>query len=131
MALPKGIITNCRCSSQLFAALLHCELQRAGVQKQRIVLEHPFDPGEPRRRFDIAVPDLMVAIECDGWGHRCAQRFARDRHRDRTALELGWHVLRYTTDEIGHRTGATVDQVVRVIRKRLETEQPRSGRENS
>jgi very-short-patch-repair endonuclease len=120
MSLPPGLKTGCRCNEHLFAALLTQELRLAKLPPQRMVTQHRFDPDSPNRAFDIAFPDLMLAIEVDGWGHRVSQRFRADRQRDRTALELGWHVLRYTTDELNREPGKAAEQVVRVIRHKLE-----------
>jgi hypothetical protein len=64
------------------------------------VCEFPM-PWAPHRRFDVAFPNTLVAIEWDSirW-HTQKRRFQSDRERDRLAIEHGWRVLRFTWHDL-------------------------------
>lgn len=86
------------------------------------VREHRFAP--PRRwRFDLAWPDLMVAVEVDGgqWvqgSHQRGWRVASDAEKRNAAAVAGWLVLTYTTEQV--MSGAAASEVERVVRQRKE-----------
>ena len=73
--------------------------------------EYRFAP--PRRwRFDMAWPDQMVAVECEGgvWTrgrHTRGAGFIADCEKYNTAALQGWKVLRFTSEHI-HRGDALV-----------------------
>ena len=74
--------------------------------------EYRFAP--PRRwRFDMAWPDKMVAVECEGgiWGgkgrHVRGAGFTADCEKYNMAALQGWKVLRFTAEHI-HRGDALV-----------------------
>jgi len=47
--------------------------------------------------IDFAYPDLLLAIETDGYAwHGDREAFDRDRDRDIELQTLGWRVLRFT-----------------------------------
>lgn len=86
------------------------------------VTEHRFDP-ERRWRFDVAWPDERVAVELEGgtWlsgRHTQAQGFQGDCDKYNRAVELGWRVLRYTTNDVRQRSAEMLDQVTRVLNQR-------------
>lgn len=74
----------------------------AGV-KIEPVTEHKFFEGR-RWKFDVALPELRLAFECDGgkWhgGHRRGKALEADYERQNTAIMEGWRVLRFTNDQI-------------------------------
>jgi hypothetical protein len=52
-----------------------------------------------RFRLDLAYPEHMIAIECDGWDvHRTRTAFDADRTRDLLLTRAGWTVLRFTSE---------------------------------
>ena len=72
------------------------------------------DRNKKWRRFDLAFPETLVAIELDGWEtHGTRAAFQNDRARDRALQLLGWRILRYTWDDIMYRP----DQVLAEIRE--------------
>jgi very-short-patch-repair endonuclease len=91
-------------------------LQRAGVADGVRECAVPWDPD---RRFDVAWPDVRVAVEWDSrrW-HGALQRMAYDRRRDRAAAINGWVVIRFTWDEVVTRPDRVVDDVRSLIRAR-------------
>lgn len=70
-------------------------------------------------RFDWCWPGRMVAAEYEGgtYGgksrHTTAAGFREDCVKYSLAAELGWRVLRYTSDHV--RSGAAVAQLARVL----------------
>lgn len=72
-----------------------------------VVVEHLFCP-ERRWRFDVAVPDLLLAFEVEGVGrtqdskfgrHQSIGGFIRDCEKyNHAALE--WQVFRFTTKQV-------------------------------
>ncbi len=78
--------------------------------------EYPI-PWSPRRRFDDAFPSHRLAVEWDSLRfHGQRDAFEADRHRDRSALEHGWRVLRFTWVDVTE----TPDRVVQTVRRMLD-----------
>jgi hypothetical protein len=77
--------------------------------------EYPM-PWAQRRRFDIAFPTHLVAIE---WGsirwHTQKRAFQMDRERDRLAIEHGWRVLRFTWLDLRDDPNGTIDSIRAVL----------------
>lgn len=65
-----------------------------------------------RYEIDFAYPDLMLAIEVDGYGpHASRKAFQSDRYRQNVLVGRGWTVLRFTWADVVKRP----DHVARVI----------------
>lgn len=79
------------------------------------ITEFPL-PWSPHRRFDLAFPDHLVAIEWDSrrW-HTQAEAFDRDRYRDREAIVHGWRVLRFTWEDVHSRPERVLETVRAVL----------------
>lgn len=80
------------------AALLS-QILAAGLP--RPVEEHPFS-ADRKWRFDLAWPDLLLAVEQEGgtWTagrHVRPKGFEEDARKYNEAILLGWRVLRFTT----------------------------------
>jgi very-short-patch-repair endonuclease len=77
--------------------------------------EYPM-PWAQRRRFDIAFPTHLVAIEWDSirW-HTQKRAFQMDRERDRLAIEHGWRVLRFTWLDLRDDPNGTIDSIRAVL----------------
>lgn len=72
-----------------------------------------------RWRFDFAIPERKVAIECEGgiWTggrHTRGAGFENDCEKYNAAAELGWCVLRFTKRMI--ESGEAIKQVERALR---------------
>lgn len=64
-------------------------------------------------RVDAAVPELLLAIEVDGFEHHSTpEAFQQDRTRQNALVALGWTVLRFTWNDVVRRP-AHVAQVIR------------------
>jgi very-short-patch-repair endonuclease len=73
------------------------------VQQHRVIL------GARRCRIDLAYPDLMLAIEVDGWEHhRSRTTFDEDRARANDLVVAGWNVLRFTSTMTNEQAIETV-----------------------
>lgn len=85
-------------------------------------LEHRFHP--PRRwRFDVALLDVMVAVEIEGGmyvpgggAHQRQERFKADMEKYNTAAEDGWTLLRVLWEHV--IDGTALALVRRVARER-------------
>ena len=51
-------------------------------------------------RYDIALTDLLIDIELDGWEHFSGNRPEKDKIRDALSTKYGWIVLRLKNDKI-------------------------------
>lgn len=82
--------------------------------------EYPI-PWAPRRRFDDAFPAHQLAVEWDSIRyHGQRDAFEVDRRRDRSALEHGWRVLRFTWSDVTERPDGVIETVRRTLRCRAE-----------
>jgi hypothetical protein len=53
-------------------------------------------------RVDGAYPDIMLALEADGYEwHSAKAEWLRDRRRQNALVALGWAVLRFTWEDAG------------------------------
>ncbi|MFC7787345.1 endonuclease domain-containing protein [Microbacterium sp. MAHUQ-60] len=73
-----------------------------------------------RRRFiarvDLAYPELKIAIEYEGDGHRTSrEQWRRDIQRQRDLEDRGWIVIRLTQQDLGSASGAFLSRVRRAI----------------
>ena len=66
----------------------------------RLSFQHPVG----RYRIDFAYPELLIAIEVDGYGpHSSRAAFQSDRERQNLLVALGWTVLRFTWADVVRR----------------------------
>lgn len=75
--------------------------------------------GRFMARLDAAYPDLLLAIEIDGFSaHSSPDAFQRDRTRQNRLVALGWTVLRFTWADVVHDP-TLVASTIRQARTRL------------
>lgn len=76
-------------------------------------------PWSPRQRFDLAYPDLRIAIELDGrhW-HDRPDAFQTDRERDRMAARHGWVVVRFTWLDLQRDPAGFIRTIVDLLASR-------------
>ena len=78
--------------------------------------QHPVTVGGTDRRIDFAYPELMLALEVDGFEfHATAEGFAADRVRGNDLALAGWTVLHFTWHQVVHRPG----HVASILRQAL------------
>lgn len=83
-------------------------------------LEHAFHPVR-KWRFDLAWPDLKIAVECEGIKrgeksrHTTPEGYTGDTEKYNAAAELGWFVFRYVPKQIYDHSA--ILQIERVLRK--------------
>lgn len=65
-------------------------LHRIGVRPGDLLQQYPVG----RYRLDFADPDVLIAIEADGFFHRMPGAAERDRKRDEWLLSQGWFLFR-------------------------------------
>lgn len=87
---------------------LEAQLVRRGLPlPEREVRFHP----TRKWRFDLAYPDVKLAIECEGgtWvrgRHSRGKSFEADCEKYAEAVLLEWRILRATTDQVKNGTAA-------------------------
>ena len=102
--------------SDLESALLAVILD-AGLP--RPVLQHPVRLDGQRYRIDMAYPEMMVAIEADGFVvHSGRSVFEDDRSRQNALALAGWTVLRFTWRQVCTRPGWVVAQICDALDRR-------------
>lgn len=82
--------------------------------------EYLFNRPDTKHRFDLVFPAQMVAIEMEGGTftggrHTRGVGYAQDCWKYNRAAELGWRVLRYTTDMINNDPEQVIMQIARVL----------------
>lgn len=75
--------------------------------------------GRVVARLDMAYPQLRLAVEYDGQGHRTRYQQAVDARRLRELDEHGWTVLCFTSTEVFTDPDGVADAVRRAIARRL------------
>ena len=83
------------------------------------VSNHPLRiGGDVVAYLDIAFPDVLLAIEIDGWAwHTDPERFQRDRKRQNALVAAGWTVLRFTWADLIERPEQVLATVVRTLHR--------------
>ena len=78
-------------------------------------------PGR-RFRIDIALPDLFIAIEVDGWSHHGQHRkaHAADRVRQNLVAVQGWMILRFTAGQIFKELEAVMALIEAAVQRQHE-----------
>lgn len=78
------------------------------------VFQHPVG----RYRIDFAYPNLMIAIEVDGYRARSTRRrFQSDTDRQNHLTGLGWTVLRFTWNDVVRRPRYVAEVIRRELRR--------------
>lgn len=94
---------------------------------QAVSLAHPTAVRElkgaiPGRRFriDIALEDVKIAIEVDGWQHHGKYRKAHESDRERQNLFAvhGWLILRFTAGQIFKDITGVMETIAAACRQR-------------
>ena len=71
--------------------------------------------------LDIAFPEVLLAIEIDGWAwHSDPERFQHDRRRQNALVAAGWTVLRFTWADLIERPEQVLATVVRTLARLSE-----------
>jgi very-short-patch-repair endonuclease len=84
-----------------YPLFVHCIIQTTGYTPKE---EYRFHPKR-RWRFDLAIPELKVAIEIEGgiWTggrHTRGTGYQKDMEKYNAAQMLGWKVFRYTPQQL-------------------------------
>jgi len=108
----------------LAAEILWNEIDAAGLEIADPLFELAF-LDERNWRFDLAWPLILLAIECDGLGmagrpggHQNPKGIRNQNEKRNAAIEAGWRVLVYPSDQITQnkkRRHRIAHQVIRVI----------------
>ncbi len=80
------------------------------------VLQHPVRCGEYRFLLDLAWPDHLLAVECEGFQfHRTPGQLAWDEMRRNRLQLLGWTVLGYARVRVREEPFAVIREVQRAL----------------
>jgi very-short-patch-repair endonuclease len=110
---------------------LRLQLLRGGLPVPEVQYEVLDEYGFLLARFDLAYPQVKLAIEYDGSDHYTRSRGERDRERDAVLATYGWATLRFGRHHIGAaQTVGTVRDIlaVRGFRAEFDTTQLRLHR---
>ena len=81
--------------------LLLDKLRDLVVRELAISLGRPRQPGYPTSyKVDLAIPQVLLAIEIDGPGHSTQTARSKDAKKQAKLESLGWRVLRYSNQAI-------------------------------
>lgn len=79
-----------------------------------LVSQYPIENG--RYRLDFAYPAAKVGIELDGYTyHSNRDAFTRDRQRQRDIEATGWHIIRFSGDELRHDVRKCVQEAAHFL----------------
>lgn len=93
-------------------------LLRAHGLPEPVVQHRVLDGFRLVARTDLAYPDLKIAIEYEGDGHRTsAEQWRRDIQRQRELEALGWIVIRLTQEDLDD-ADALIDRIRAAIASR-------------
>lgn len=67
-----------------------------------------------RYQYDIAIIDLLIDIETDGWEHKLENRKTTDVIRDQLSQQYGWIVLRFDNEELDKMSD---DEIFNILNK--------------
>lgn len=82
-----------------------------------------YEDGRFVARPDFAYPELLIAIEVDGWethGTPAAMRLDFERQND--LEQLGWTVLRFTWYDVTRRPSYVADHIANALRRKSGVE---------
>lgn len=69
-------------------------------------------------RIDAAYPDVLLAIEVDGYeSHASPEAFQRDRARQNYLVALGWTVLRFTWHDVVHNAAHVATTILAMLHR--------------
>jgi hypothetical protein len=104
--------------SDALAELVLAETMRAMGSPQP-AYHHLIHVGAEVFEADFAYPELMLAIEVDGYGpHTTPAQFEEDRRRQNLIVEVGYMVQRYTAKRVLSRPRSVAEDVERIRRAR-------------
>ena len=82
-----------------------------------------FQNGRFIARADLAIPELRLAIEADGYGtHALRPGFERDHERLALLQAAGWTLLAFTATQIRERPNWVRDVIMRTARRLLSAQ---------
>lgn len=91
---------------------------RSGLPEPEVQHE-VFDDGLFIARIDLAYPELKIAIEYEGDGHRTDRdQWRRDIQRQRDLEDRGWIVIRLTQADLADGSAALLARIRRAIASR-------------
>ena len=98
--------------------LLRLVIVAAGLPEPVIAAPVEVAGGRLTLHPDLAYPDLRIAIEYEGDGHREARRWERDIERRELLEDAGWRVIRITHRALVGDPDAVVERIHRARRTR-------------
>lgn len=98
-----------------------CELV-TGVGLRPELQHEVYDRGRFVARLDLAIPELKLAIEADGYAtHALRPGFERDRERLALLSAAGWTTLAFTAAQIRERPEWVAEVIMRTVRRLATT----------
>jgi very-short-patch-repair endonuclease len=132
MKQTKLFATRCLPSEPTEAAKILKKASRRNLAEAFVLLWGERDPEpvrefrfcERRWRFDLAWPDVRVAVEIDGGmfvrgGHNRGPQITKDHEKRNAAVLLGWRVLVYTTIDMNKRPVQVIEEIEAFVKSRV------------
>jgi very-short-patch-repair endonuclease len=116
LALLRKVVTELRPEFEShLEEVLDGGLRAAAVAGFRPQFEIRAVNGDVVARCDFADPLARLDVETDGFAYHASrvQQQADDR-RDRRLLRMGWHTVRFTTDDVLRNLDATVREIIAI-----------------
>jgi hypothetical protein len=101
--------------------LLRLLIIAAGLPEPAIGPAVPVAGGSLMLHPDLAYPDVRIAIEYEGDGHRDAGRWERDIERRELFEDAGWRVIRVTRHALFDEPGTLITRIRRARAARSTT----------
>jgi hypothetical protein len=72
-------------------------------------------------KIDLAMPELMIGVECDGKSHNSPSGRMRDAKKDAKLQAMGWTILRFWNQEILNDTTECVSKILALVQRASTT----------
>jgi very-short-patch-repair endonuclease len=78
--------------------------------------QHPID----RFIVDFYCAEAKLCIEIDGSSHLASEQKEYDKARTEFLEVLGYHVIRFTNNDVRYNIHSVVDEITKVVEKRIK-----------
>lgn len=108
-------------------------LNKIGIKYEHNYIVHYHENTLNRRyQYDVAIVNLLIDIETDGWEHTLQKRIESDKLRDYLSNKYGWIVVRIKNEELKNMSDAQIENfLLKIIKTAKQSIQNRKNLWNS